>query len=114
MPAKKPVPTKAAAKPEKLPARQAAKVILLNAGKPMHYRDISKAAIEQGIVKVRGSSRKKPDPAKTMKTIRSYLCEAEGTEFVRVDEGVFDLKERVEKAAAKATAKAAKAKAAKP
>lgn len=81
-------------KPVKVPAREAAQVVLLNAGRPMHYREITREAIEQGIVKVRGSSRKKPDFEKTMKTIRSFLCEHEGDMFVRVDSGVFDFKDR--------------------
>lgn len=94
-------------KTEKVPAREAAKVVLMQAGRPMHYREITKVALEQGIIRVRGGSRKKPDPDKTMRTIRSYLCEAEGKEFVRIDTGVFDLKERVEKATKAAKKRAA-------
>jgi hypothetical protein len=103
-------------KVEKVPAREAARVVLLEAGRPMHYREISKQAIEQGIIRVRGG-RGKPDPDKTMKTIRSFLAgsAAEGKEFVRVDSGVFDLKDRpkAKAAAAKVAAKAKKAEAAK-
>lgn len=97
-----------AVKPEKVPARQAAEIVLIKAGRPMHYREITKEAIAMGIVKVRGKGRK-PNEAKTMKTIRSFLCEREGTEFIRVDQGVFDLKARAEAAAENAKAKATKA-----
>jgi hypothetical protein len=86
---KKPAAKKrpAAKKPaqEKLPARQAAVVVLERAGRPMHYREITKGATEEA----------------TMKTIRSYLagCAAEGVRVKRLDAGVFALKD--EKAEAK-------------
>jgi hypothetical protein len=98
-------------KAQKVPARQAAKVVLLEANRPMHYREITKKALEAGIVKVRGG-KGKPNPEATMKTIRSYLagCAAEGVEFVRVDAGVFAIKESpAKKVAAKKKAAAAKA-----
>lgn len=76
-------------KQEKLPARRAAEVVLLNNGKPMHYREISRVALEQGIVKVKKGAK----PEQTEKTIRSYLagCAAEKVNFKRLDKGVFDL-----------------------
>jgi hypothetical protein len=98
-----------AAKANKVPAREAAKVVLLEAGRPMHYREITQVALEQGIVKVRGK-RRKPDPDATMKTIRSYLAgsvASENTEFVRVDSGVFDLKPEARKKARAAAKKVA-------
>lgn len=112
--AKVPLPKVARPKPQKVSAREAARVVLLNAGRPMHYREISREAVEQGIVKVRGKhGRAKADPVKTMKTIRSYLCESvqhPGSEFVRVDTGIYDLRDRkkadaaVKKVAARAVA----------
>jgi hypothetical protein len=102
------------AKPTKVPAREAAKVVLLDAGRPMHYREITREALERGLVKVRGGGRRKPDPDKTLKTIRSFLAgsvQAEDSEFVRVDAGVFDLKDRPKKATAAAKKVAAKAEA---
>lgn len=77
---------------EKLPARQAAVVVLERAGRPMHYREITKEALAQGIVKVKKGATEEA----TMKTIRSYLagCAAEGVRVVRLDAGVFDLKDR--------------------
>jgi hypothetical protein len=102
-------PAKKADKPVKVPAREAAELVLLDAGRPMHYREITKTALEQGIVRVRGANpRKKPDFDKTMKTIRSFLAgsvtEAD-SKFVRVDSGVFDLKSRPTKAEAVAARK---------
>lgn len=103
--AKVPLPKTAPPKPAKVTAREAARVVLLNAGHSMHYREISREAVEQGIVRVRGKrGRAKADPVKTMKTIRSFLCESvqdPDSEFVRVDAGVYDLKERPADAAAK-------------
>lgn len=100
-------------KPEKLPAREAARVVLLGAGGPMHYREITKVALEQGLVKVRGSSRRKPKFEQTVKTVRSYLAGSvaeKGSEFVRVEPGVFDFRNRKKaEAAAKKAAERAKA-----
>ena len=85
------------AKQDKLPARQAAEVVLLENGKPMHYREITRVALEQGIVKVK----KGATPEQTEKTMRSYLagCAQMGVKFKRVDPGVFDLKSRPRKRA---------------
>jgi hypothetical protein len=80
--------------PPKVTAREAVEVVLLDAGRPMHYREIARVALERGIVKVRGG--KKPDEQATIRTVRSYLAgsAAAGDKFVRIDPGVFDLKER--------------------
>lgn len=77
---------------ERVPARQAAVQVLEQAGRPMHYREITAVALEQGIVKVKKGATEE----QTMRTIRSYLagCAAEGVRFVRLDPGVFDLKDR--------------------
>lgn len=79
----------------RVPARAAAQAVLLTAGRPMHYREITKTALEQGIVRARGG---KGDPTfdKTMKTVRSYLagCATKGVEFVRLGDGVYDLVDR--------------------
>lgn len=99
-------------KVQKVPAREAAKVVLLEAGRPMHYREITQVALEQGIVKVRGNGRRRPNPEATMKTIRSFLAGTvaeDGTEFVRVDPGVFDLKPEARKKARAAAKKVAEA-----
>jgi len=86
--------TKTAKKPQKVTAREAAEVVLLSEGRPMHYREISRVALERGIVAVRGGRR--PNPARTTKTIRSYLagCVQQDVKFVRIEPGVFDLKDR--------------------
>ena len=99
--AAKPAAKKQAAKPaapktEKLPARKAAEVVLLQNGAPMHYREITKQAIENGLVRVKKGKRK-VDEGATMKTIRSYLCAEEGARFVRVDTGIFDLTDKARK-----------------
>jgi hypothetical protein len=83
---------------------EAARLVLLQAGEPMHYSDITRTALETGLVRLSGKT-----PAATMS---AYLATAakEGDTFVRVGPGRFDLAERVAKAK---KAKAAKAKAAK-
>lgn len=89
---------------QKMPARAAAKVVLLEAGRPMHYREIAKRAIDENLVRVRGGDPlKEADPEATMKTIRSFLCgetqraeRGDGeSDFVRVDAGVYDLRPTV-------------------
>lgn len=90
-------------------ARDAAEVVLLAEGKALHYREISRLALERGLVKVRG--KRKPNLDRTTKTMRSYLagCAAKGEKFVRIDPGVFDLKVRPKtKASAKAKAEPTK------
>lgn len=84
-------------KKTKMPARAATDVVLLQAGKPLHYREITRQAIENGLIRVRKGKRK-PDPDKTMKTVRSYLCAAEGDKFVRVGPGIFKLTPQARKA----------------
>ena len=68
----------------------AAEVVLLNAGHAMHYTEITRIALETGIVKLAGKT-----PVATM---GAYLAKATqaGDRFVRVEAGVFDLKARVE------------------
>lgn len=67
----------------------AAEVVLLNQGRAMHYTEITRIALETGIVKLAGKT-----PAATM---GAYLAKAvlAGDTFVRVEAGVFDLKARV-------------------
>jgi hypothetical protein len=88
-PVKKPV--------QKTSAREAAEIVLLEEGKPMHYREITRVAIERGLIRVRGRGRK-PDLEKTTKTIRSYLAgevqDGKSKKFVRVDSGIFALAKR--------------------
>lgn len=88
---------------DQLPAREAATVVLFNAGRPMHYREISQVALEQGIVRVK----KGASAGATEKTIRSYLagCAAEGVKFKRMEPGVFDLTAAARRAVEKARAK---------
>lgn len=93
-----------ATKPEKVPVREATEIVLLEAGKPLHYREISRKAIEGGLIKLRGGKRK-ADPDKVMKTVRSYLCAEEGDKFKRVAPGIFDLTPQARAAIKKATAK---------
>lgn len=88
-------------KQNRMPAREATEVVLLNAGKPMHYREITRQAIESGLVRVK-KGRRKVNADATMKTIRSYLCAEEGDKFVRVGPGVFNLTAAGKRAAKKA------------
>lgn len=106
MPAKTKEQTKKQ-KPEKVPVRKAAELVLIQNGRPMHYREISRVAIEQGIVRV-PKGKRNPDPEKTMKTVRSFLAgEAkDGDKFVRVDDGVFDLSPKAKAQEKKAAAEA--------
>lgn len=80
--------------PEPVTARQAVEVVLLDAGRPMHYREIARTALERGLVRVRGG--RKPNEEATIRTVRSYLagCAQQGDKFVRIDPGVFDLRDR--------------------
>lgn len=75
---------------EVLSGPAAAEVVLLSEGRPMHYTEITRIALETGVVKLRGLT-----PEATMS---AYLAKAvnAGDTFVRVDSGVFDLKARVE------------------
>jgi hypothetical protein len=90
---------------EPVPARKAAEVVLLEEGKPLHYQEIARLAMERKIVKVK----KGTTVDQTAKTVRSYLagCAAENVRFVRVAPGVFDLKNRPKKKGTPAKRKAA-------
>lgn len=103
--AQKAKPKPAKPKAEKTSAREAAEVVLLEAGRPMHYREIAQKAVEKNLIRVKGRGRK-PDVEKTTKTIRSYLAgsvqDPKNSQFVRLDPGIFDLKKRPAK---KGTAK---------
>jgi hypothetical protein len=87
---------------EPMTGKEAAKIVLLRAGKPMHYTDITRQALESGVLKLEG---KTPDA-----TMSAYLAKAakKGDTFVRVAPGTFDLADRIarKKAAKKQTAKA--------
>lgn len=68
--------------------RAAVEVVLLHAGGPLHYTEITRLALESGLIKTRGRTPKQ--------TIAGYLARAvrDGDRFVRVDRGVFGLAER--------------------
>jgi hypothetical protein len=71
---------------------KAAEVVLLSQGRPMHYTEITRVALETGVVKLTG---KTPEA-----TMSAYLAKAAkaGDTFVRVEPGIFDLKARAKAA----------------
>ena len=70
-----------------IPGPEAAKMVLVRAGKPMHVQDITRAMLESGTVKLSG---KTPE-----QTVSAYLAKLakRGDTFVRVAPGVFRLKD---------------------
>lgn len=74
--------------PRKPSGRDAAIRVLLNAGGPQHYREITRIAQESGMVELKGKT-----PEATMNAMLSTSAKAEDT-FVKVSPGVFDLIDR--------------------
>lgn len=74
---------------ETLSSRQAAEVVLLNAGKAMHSSEITRLALETGIVRLDGAT-----PERTMSAGLSKALK-KGDTFVRVAPSIFDLTARV-------------------
>lgn len=69
----------------------ACEVVLINAGRPMHYKEITRVALECGLIQTRGKTPKQ--------TISGYLVRAAGegdphATFVRTGPGIFDLSAR--------------------
>lgn len=73
---------------EPLSGAAAAEIVLLQAGKALHYTEITRLALESGVLKLDG---KTPEA-----TMSAYLAKAakKGDTFVRVEPGIFDLKAR--------------------
>jgi restriction system protein len=67
---------------------EAAWHILNQAAEPLHYREITNRAIEQGLVETTGET-----PARTMNAQLSTSIRSEGSPFVRVSLGVYGLAE---------------------
>jgi restriction system protein len=65
---------------------EAAKEILAEADEPLHYRDITNRAIEQGLIDTEGKT-----PARTMNAQLSTNIRSGGACFARVDRGVYGL-----------------------
>jgi hypothetical protein len=82
-------------------AKDVAKAILENEGRAMHYRDITRAAQEGGLVELSGKT-----PEATINAMLAVAAKAKDT-FVKVAPGVFDLIDRAEKKPAAKKAKAA-------
>lgn len=85
-------------------AKDAAAAILRDARKPLHYREITKRGLDSGMFKLKGKT-----PEATINSMLAVDAKNDGV-FVKVDAGVFDLRERVEKATDKAEEPKAKAK----
>lgn len=85
--------------PPRMTGKRAATLILQQAGKPLHYREITRLALEGGLIKTAG---KTPDA-----TMNAMLATAakDGDTFVRLDPGIFDLKERATATVTKGEAK---------
>lgn len=65
---------------------EAAREVLTEVGEPLHYRDITNRAIEQGLVETRGKT-----PARTMNAQLSTDIRSRESHFVRVGRGVYGL-----------------------
>lgn len=68
--------------------QEAAHQILTQAGQPLHHREITERALEQGLVETSGKT-----PAATMSARLSVSVRQEDSPFVRVGRGVYGLKE---------------------
>ncbi len=73
----------------KLPFKNAAKQVLSKAGEPLHYRDITKRALDQELIATGGKT-----PAATMNSqiAVDLLRRGPSSLFVRVQPGVFCLR----------------------
>ncbi len=69
----------------------AAYQVLKNAGEPLHYREIAKRALDQGLIDPKGRT-----PEATMGSRLYVDTQSEYSRFVRVGRGMFDLVERDE------------------
>lgn len=86
--------------PRKLFAREAAVVVLYDEGRPMHFREIAQIAHDRDLIRSRGPKKRKPDLDRTIKTMRSYMTDASALPdgpFVKVEPGIYQLKDGVSK-----------------
>jgi hypothetical protein len=67
---------------------EAARLVLLTKGKPMHVEEITREMLEAGVVKLTGKT-----PTQTVSAYLAKLAKR-GDTFVRIAPGVFDLKDR--------------------
>lgn len=67
---------------------EAARVVLLHAGRPLRIEEITRDALESGLLRLEGET--------PVQTISAYLAKSAKKDdvFVRVDPGTYDLKER--------------------
>lgn len=90
----------------------AAYIVILRNGKPMHYVTVTDELLETGTVKLQGKT-----PAQTMSAYLAKEAAKPNGRFVRIEPGVFDVKRAAPpapKPAGKAKSKPAKAKASDP
>ena len=71
----------------------AAHEILKQAGQPLHYREIAKRALEQGLIESKGKTPKATMNAQLATNIKRAAEGGRPSPFVRVGRGVFGLKE---------------------
>src|SRR3989338_1371058 len=66
--------------------KQSAIEVLKKAKEPLHYNEITKQALESGILETEGAN-----PERTMNAVITVdiNTKAEGSDFVRIDRGVF-------------------------
>jgi hypothetical protein len=69
----------------------AVRAVLLDAGRPLHYKDIAGRIIRQRLVRIRG---RRPDRSVNARLSAEILKNKKQSPFVRVSPGVFGLRER--------------------
>lgn len=77
---------------EPLTQRAAVELVLLRAGRPMHYQEITRVALETGLLRTAGET-----PEATVSAMLATRAKA-GDTFVKVDPGIFNLLPIVEAA----------------
>jgi hypothetical protein len=70
---------------------EAVRTVLLEAGTPLHYKEIASRIIRQRLGRIRG---RRPDRSVNARLSAEILKNGKGSPFVRVSPGVFGLRER--------------------
>jgi hypothetical protein len=69
----------------------AVRAVLLDAGSPLHYKDIASRILRQNLIRIRG---RRPDRSVNARLSAEILKNGRNSPFVRVSSGVFGLRER--------------------
>lgn len=79
---------------EKSSYKRAAATILREVQKPMHYRELTKIALERGLIKTRG---KTPEATMNAQLIVDVNYKRERSAFIKTSAGTFTLNPEIEK-----------------